>query len=134
MQEALTQSFLRIERLRNSSPEAFATWLKTIGDMTLVDFIRKEDAQKRGGQFRRRQLTSDSVTGSLVDLIEKLPGEAVTASRAMARQEGIAAGSSAGKHGLSRKSSLAPYFRRMELCWLPAAGMEALGCGSNLRK
>ncbi len=91
VQEALTQAFLRIELLRDSSPEAFATWLKTIGDMTLVDFIRKEDAQKRGGQFRRRRLTSDSVSDSLVDLIEKLPSEAVTASRAVARQEGIAA-------------------------------------------
>ena len=91
VQEALTQAFLRIERLRDSSPEAFATWLKTIGDMILVDFIRKEDAQKRGGQFRRRRLASDSVTGSLVDLIEKLPGDSATASRGAARQEGIAA-------------------------------------------
>lgn len=90
MQEALTEAFLKIDRLRNSSPEGFVTWLKTIGDMTLVDFIRKEDAQKRGGQFRRRQMTSDSISGSLVDLIEKLPGDAVT-SRGVARQEGIAA-------------------------------------------
>ncbi|MCA9212288.1 MAG: sigma-70 family RNA polymerase sigma factor [Planctomycetales bacterium] len=91
VQESLTQAFQRIGHLRDASPMAFDVWIRTIGEMTLVDFIRRADAQKRGGQFARRQLAKDSVTGSLVDLLEKLPGDLDTASHYVARQEGIAA-------------------------------------------
>lgn len=91
VQETLAQAFQKIESLRDASPKAFDVWLRTIGEMTLVDFIRKEDAQKRGGQFARRQSAKDSVTGCLVDLLEKLPGSNETASHHVARQESLAA-------------------------------------------
>ncbi len=91
VQDTLTQAFLKIHRLREKTPRAFAAWLLAIGDMTLIDVVRRETAQARGGQLRRRELTNNSVTGSVMDLLENLPGEAATASRIVAREEGIAA-------------------------------------------
>jgi RNA polymerase sigma-70 factor (ECF subfamily) len=91
VQETLTRAFLKIDRLQGDSPRAFAAWLLAIGDMTLIDLVRKETAQARGGRFLRQELTRDSATGSMVALLEQLPGEEATASRIAASQEGIAA-------------------------------------------
>jgi RNA polymerase sigma-70 factor (ECF subfamily) len=91
VQEALTRAFLKIDRLRGDSPRAFAAWLLAIGDMTLIDLVRRETTQARGGQFRRQELTRDSMTSRMVELLEQLPAEEKTASQIVARQEGIAA-------------------------------------------
>lgn len=91
LQKALIEAYLKIDQLRDASPKAVRAWLKTTGEMALLSVIRIERAKKRGGQFDRRQFATDSVTGSLVDLLEKLPGDSTTASSIVARQEGIAA-------------------------------------------
>ena len=90
-QQALTQAFLKIEQLRETTPEAFGAWLKAIGEMTLMRIIKAERRKKRGGEFRLAGQIQDSCTGSLVDLIGKLPGDARTASQKVARHEAVAA-------------------------------------------
>lgn len=91
MQEAFTQSFLKIDRLRETSPRAFVAWLKAIGEMSLMGFIKAQGRQKRGGGFRRLWHATNTVTGSVGDLMQNLPGDGTTASQGMARREAIAA-------------------------------------------
>ena len=90
-QQALTQAFLKIEQLRETTPEAFGAWLKAIGEMTLMGIVKAERRMKRGGEFRRAGQIQDSCAGSLVDLIDKLPGDARTASQKVARHEAVSA-------------------------------------------
>jgi RNA polymerase sigma-70 factor (ECF subfamily) len=59
--------------------------------MTLIDLVRRETRQARGGQFERQEFASDSVKGSLVDLLAQLPGEEKTGSQIVALEEGVAA-------------------------------------------
>ena len=92
VQETLTRAFLKVDQLRGDSPSAFTAWLLAIGNMILIDLVRKETTQERGGKFRRRQeLTHDSTTGSVVDILEQLPVDEATASQIVARREGVAA-------------------------------------------
>jgi DNA-directed RNA polymerase specialized sigma24 family protein len=91
VQETLAKAFLKIDRFRGESRHAFAAWLLAIGDMTLIDLVRRETRQARGGQFERQEFASDSVKGSLVDLLAQLPGEEKTGSQIVAHEEGVAA-------------------------------------------
>lgn len=91
VQETLAKAFLKIDRFRGESRHAFAAWLLVIGDMTLIDLVRRETRQARGGQFNRQEFASDSVKGSLVDLLAQLPGEEKTGSQIAAHEEGVAA-------------------------------------------
>lgn len=90
-QEAYLQAFLKIDTLRQTSRSAFKAWLKSVADLTLLHLLRGIDRQKRGGRFRRIHDVPDSTTGSLVRLIETLPGPGETASRQLAKREAIAA-------------------------------------------
>ena len=91
LQQTLLHAYLGIGTLKECSRGAFVAWLKTIADMRLVDALRVEQRQKRGGGFRRQRRASESVTGSLVDLVDRLPGDAPTASGLMAKDEAILA-------------------------------------------
>ncbi len=91
VQETLTRAFLKIDQLRGNSPRTFAAWLLAIGNMILINMVRKETTQERGGKFRRQELTHDSTTGSVMDILGQLPVEEATASQIAARREGIAA-------------------------------------------
>jgi RNA polymerase sigma-70 factor (ECF subfamily) len=91
VQETLAKAFLKIDRFRGESRHSFAAWLLAIGDMTLIDLVRRETRQARGGQFERQEFASDSVKGSLVDLLAQLPGEEKTGSQIVALEEGVAA-------------------------------------------
>jgi hypothetical protein len=91
VQETLAKAFLKIDRFRGESRHSFAAWLLAIGDMTLIDLVRRETRQARGGQFERQKFASDSVKGSLVDLLAQLPGEEKTGSQIVAHEEGVAA-------------------------------------------
>ncbi|MCA9217194.1 MAG: sigma-70 family RNA polymerase sigma factor [Planctomycetales bacterium] len=91
VQETLAQAFLKIRRLRGDSERSFVAWLYAIGDMTLIDLVRKDTAQIRGGNFQRKQFAGDSANNSLVDLLGQLPGDSITASRNVAIKEGVAA-------------------------------------------
>ena len=91
VQETLTRAFLKIDRLRGNAPRAFLAWLWAIGDMTLIDLVRHETAQTRGGKFRRQEYAGRSNNGSLVEFLGQLPGKDATASHNVALQEGIAA-------------------------------------------
>ena len=91
-QQALLQTFLKIDLLRDTSLPAFSAWLKAIGEKTLMGMIKQERRHKRGGQFRRVEHDQKCATGSLIDLLAQLPEkEGATASRVMARGEAIAA-------------------------------------------
>jgi RNA polymerase sigma-70 factor (ECF subfamily) len=91
VQETLTRAFLRIDQLQGNSSREFAAWLFAIGNMILIDLVRKETTQVRGGQLRRQELTHDSTTGSVVEILAQLPVEDVTASHIAATHEGVAA-------------------------------------------
>ena len=91
VQEALAQAFRKIDRLRGDTHRSFAAWLYAIGDMALIDMVRKETAQARGGKFRRKTSARKSDSGSLVSLLGQLPDEGVTGSRIAARNEGVGA-------------------------------------------
>ena len=91
MQDTFLQVHLKIERLRECSLPAFRAWLKAIADIALLRQIKKHGRIKRGGQFRRVHGAVDSVTGSIVDLIDKLPAETATASADLAMGEAITA-------------------------------------------
>lgn len=90
-QLAMTQAFLKIQHLRETTPKAFTAWLKAIGELTLMGMVKSERRQKRGGEFRRVGQVRSGDTGSLVDLIGELPGDASTASQRVARHEALAA-------------------------------------------
>ncbi len=91
VQETLTRAFLKVDQLRGDSPREFAVWLLAIGNMILIDLVRKETTQERGGKFRRQELAHDSTTGSVADILGQLPVEQATASQIAARREGVAA-------------------------------------------
>lgn len=91
VQETMTRAFSKIDQLRGDSPRALASWLLAIGNTVLIDLIRKETTQARGGQFRRQEQAQDSTTGSVVELLGQLPVEEATASQIVARREGVAA-------------------------------------------
>ena len=91
VQETLTRAFLKVSQLRGDSSSEFTAWLLAIGNMILIDLVRKETTQGRGGKFRRQELTYDSTTGSVVELLGRLPVDEATASKIVARREGVAA-------------------------------------------
>lgn len=90
-QEALLRAFLRVDRLRDTSPKAFVVWLKAIGEKTLMEMIKAQRRQKRGGHLRRVSPGPCTATGSLFEILEQLPDKAATASQAIGRQEALAA-------------------------------------------
>jgi RNA polymerase sigma-70 factor (ECF subfamily) len=91
LQETLLQAFLGIGKFEQTSPESFCAWLKTIADMRLLDALKAQRRQKRGGQFKQVPDGRDSQTSWVIELIEQLPGDASTASRRMARGESVLA-------------------------------------------
>jgi RNA polymerase sigma-70 factor, ECF subfamily len=91
VQETLTRAFQKIEQLQGCSSREFAAWLFAIGNMILIDLVRKETTQGRGGQLIRQELTHDSTTGSMVEILKRLPVEEATASQIAATKEGLAA-------------------------------------------
>ncbi len=91
VQETLARAFLKVDQLRGDSPSAFTAWLLAIGNMILIDLVRKETTQERGGKFRRQDLVHDSTTDSVMDILEQLPVDEATASQIVARREGVAA-------------------------------------------
>ena len=91
VQETLTRAFLRIDQLLGNSSREFGAWLFSIGNMILIDLIRKETTQLRGGHLNRQELTHNSKTGSVAESWGQLFGEDATASQIAATQEGVAA-------------------------------------------
>ena len=91
LQETLMQAFLGISTFQKTSSKSFRAWLKTIADMRLLDALKSERRQKRGGNATHVRGRVDSQTGWVVDLIAQLPGDASTASRRIARREAVVA-------------------------------------------
>ena len=90
-QEAMTHAFLKIDRLRETSPRVFVAWLRAVGETTLMGMIKAQRRRKRGGELHRVPNESPNTTGSLVDLLGRLPGDGATASRQVARREAVVA-------------------------------------------
>ena len=86
-----TQAFLKIEQLRGTTPSAFSAWLFAIGDMTLIDLVRKETTQARGGRFCRQEVENDDLEGNFAELLQQLHAEVETGSRNLARKEAVGA-------------------------------------------
>lgn len=116
-QQALTRAFLKIDRLRDTSPNAFAVWLKAIGEKTLMELIKAQRRQKRGGAFRRVPHTKPTANGSILDVMDQLQADAATASQLAARHEALAAlqVSIAGLAADQRQAIELHLFRRMTL-------------------
>jgi RNA polymerase sigma-70 factor (ECF subfamily) len=91
LQETLLQAYLEIGQLRDTTPQGFFAWLKSVADLRLLDALKAQQRQKRGAGFHRARQTADSLTGSLVELVDRLPGHAATASRLVARHEAVLA-------------------------------------------
>ena len=91
LQETLLQAFLGIGTFEQTSAESFCAWLKAIADMRLLDALKAQQRQKRGGQLNQVIARPESQTSWVIDLIEQLPGDASTASRRMARREVVLA-------------------------------------------
>ena len=87
LQETLLKAFLGIGTLQQTSPQAFFAWLRAIADMRLLDALKAQRRQKRGGQLHRVRASSDTRTARWDELIEQLPADLSTASRRMARDE-----------------------------------------------
>ena len=91
VQETLTRVFPKIDQLLGNSRQAFVAWLLAIGDMTLIDLIRRETAQARGGRFQQQGLPRECAADSLAELFEDLHADDGTGSHIAARKEGIEA-------------------------------------------
>ena len=92
LQQCLFEAFVHIGSLRpETTINGFAAWLRSVADLRILDELKAAGRQKRGGAFHRVRNAVDSQTGSLVDLIEKLPGEEPTASRVLSRDEALQA-------------------------------------------
>ncbi len=89
VQEAYLQAFSHVDKLRAGSLTAFKAWLKAIADIALLRMIRQQGRQKRGGQFRQVRGAVDSKTGSVVEIIDKLPADIATASHVVATREAV---------------------------------------------
>ena len=75
----------------SDSEKSFVSWLLAIGDMTLIDLIRKDTAKNRGGHFQQQHFFGKSANDSMVELLGQLPGDCATASKNVALREGVIA-------------------------------------------
>ena len=87
LQETLLHAFLGIHTIEQTSPRSFSAWLKAIADMRLLDALKAQGRQKRGGKFHQVRYAPDTQRSDLVDLIDVLPADISTASRQLARRE-----------------------------------------------
>lgn len=85
MQQAYTEVFLGIGRFVPQGDSAFAAWLATLAKHNLLDAVKTLGAQKRGGDRRRIQPSTND--DSFVGLYELLGGTTTTPSRHAARNE-----------------------------------------------
>jgi RNA polymerase sigma-70 factor (ECF subfamily) len=91
LQETLLRAYLEIGKLRDTTPRGFFAWLKSVADLRILDALKAQKRQKRGAGIRRARKDADSPTGSLDELIDRLPGHEATASRLVARREALLA-------------------------------------------
>jgi RNA polymerase sigma-70 factor (ECF subfamily) len=86
-QEAYVMVFQRIGTLRDRNPAAFRAWVRAIAERKLVDMIRAQRAQKRGGGKRVEGQVADADVSSVVDLLDIVARNEHTPSRSVRRRE-----------------------------------------------
>jgi RNA polymerase sigma-70 factor (ECF subfamily) len=91
LQETYVDVFRGIRSFQPRSDHAFANWLRSIAEHRLLDAIRGQQAQKRGGVRHRVPNQMARSSDSLVNLLDLITSASTTPSRKLARQEGLAA-------------------------------------------
>lgn len=91
LQDTLLRAYTGIGEFRQTSARSFAAWLKAIADMRMLDLLKAHRRQKRGGVRRQVRGHSNDESSWVADLIERLPGDASTPSRRLARHEAVLA-------------------------------------------
>ncbi len=118
LQETFFRAFQQITRFQPKSDHSFLAWLKTIAESRLIDAIKHQRRQKRGGDMRRVEAAQDvfhSTVANLFNLIaDDEPG---TPSKIAATDEAIRAMqiAMASLPDEQRQALLLRYFRQRSL-------------------
>jgi RNA polymerase sigma-70 factor, ECF subfamily len=88
MQQTYAEAVVSFSRFEPRGPGSFAAWLTNLARCTLIDAIRMLEADKRGGNRKRIQPSSDDSCSNLFDMLCQTMG---TPSRFAARHEAAAA-------------------------------------------
>ena len=91
LQEVLIRAFQGIGQFEPKSDHAFKRWLESIAEHCLIDMVRGEKAQKRGGGMRRVPNHVQNSSGSYENLLDAVSTGGSTPSVKLARQEAVAA-------------------------------------------
>lgn len=90
VQESFISAFRDIKRFQPKSQMAFFRWLTKIADHRLLDAIRSQKRQKRGGGQAGSAVRATDA-GSSFDWIQRVVGNNATGSSLAARKEALAA-------------------------------------------
>ena len=91
LQQTFVTVFQRITSFEPRGERAFFRWIATIADNQLLDAIKAQKAQKRGGDRAQVRGGVDGHSESVDELVFLLAGSEPTPSRVFARKEAIAA-------------------------------------------
>jgi RNA polymerase sigma-70 factor (ECF subfamily) len=91
LQETFVQAFCTIGSFEFRSAQALSGWLTTIAENQLLDSVKAQQREKRGGERRQVRGPVDGQTSSILDLIEMLSDGGHTPGRSVARREAIQA-------------------------------------------
>jgi RNA polymerase sigma-70 factor, ECF subfamily len=87
LQEVYCEAFGRIGDLRGKPAELFERWLLTMARHRVIDEVRRQRAQKRGGRHRRLPTAGPDWQRSMENLLDELAVDHHTPSRIAARHE-----------------------------------------------
>ncbi|TWT43858.1 ECF RNA polymerase sigma factor SigE [Phycisphaerae bacterium RAS1] len=91
VQEGFVEIFRHVSRFEPRGPQAFDRWVRTILLHKVRDMIRRQRAQRRGGERRAVSPTAAWQQNSIVTLLELIATEEATPSRVVAGVEAVAA-------------------------------------------
>jgi len=91
VQQTYAKVFQRLGQFELREDATFLSWLLAIAENQLRDAVRAQQRKKRGGGQAQVRCSSANEQSRDADLLEILIGPAHTASRSMARREGIEA-------------------------------------------
>ena len=84
LQETFLYAIRDAKKCKAESRGQFAAWLSSIADNRVSDFARAAGRKKRGGDRKKVQ---SPMASSMMDLVELVGGDEITASSRMAKRE-----------------------------------------------
>ena len=118
LQETFFRAFQQITRFQPKSDQSFLAWLKTIAESRLIDAIKHQRRQKRGGQMRRVEAAQDVFHTTVADLLNLVADDGGgTPSKIVATGEAVKAMqvAIAALPEEQRQALLLRYFRQKSL-------------------